>query len=303
MSPDPMSIAGGASLYALAGSRPLDHRDPLGLLRMRIRVGYHWEHVQDIDGLGHEGDAMVPEYEEFDVVDRWLKGEGLGGTLKLGLRLWVSDLTYPERAFVKWARENHHVPDRNELRERGKEWLGGFEDALNGVPGTPGEDSERTLGRVFATLLAIRGAGAGGGPEPALVPVGGGAPVPVARPLGIPLSPFTLLSRAKGTKAFPRKTLRGVSLKWLSRNKPGGWRQVPAERGSGWKWLDENGIERLRFMRPNGENPANSQWSRQASGYFRWQNENGEFLDIDGNIVQPGPGFNESTHIMYEGPL
>jgi hypothetical protein len=55
-------------------------------------------------------------------------------------------------------------------------------------------------------------------------------------------------------------------------------------------------------MRPNGGNPSNSQWSRQANGYFRWQNERGEFLDISGNVVtRTDPLFDEKTHIMYEG--
>jgi hypothetical protein len=55
-------------------------------------------------------------------------------------------------------------------------------------------------------------------------------------------------------------------------------------------------------MRPNGKNPAASEWSRQANGYFRWKNEAGDFLDIDGNVVPANhPQFNELTHIIYEG--
>jgi hypothetical protein len=102
---------------------------------------------------------------------------------------------------------------------------------------------------------------------------------------------------------FPRRTLRGVSLDWLRRNKPRGWREVPTRNNEGWIWLDTAGRERLRFMRPNGENPSASQWSRQANGYFRWQDEAGNYLDIDGNVVPPShPQFNGRTHIMYEGP-
>jgi RHS repeat-associated protein len=100
----------------------------------------------------------------------------------------------------------------------------------------------------------------------------------------------------------PGATLRGVSLKALQRAKPKGWRQVPTDRGSGWKWLDKNGKERLRFMRPNGKNPSASQWSRQSNGYFRWTDEAGNYLDIDGNVVSRGfVNFEELTHIMYEG--
>jgi RHS repeat-associated protein len=115
-----------------------------------------------------------------------------------------------------------------------------------------------------------------------------------------------LMSSGSGAAApasqFPRGSLRGVSTKWLQRNKPSGWRQVPSDNGQGWKWLDENGIERLRFTRPNGSNPSASQWSRQANGYFRWQNGAGEFLDINGSVVsKSNPLFSELTHILYEG--
>jgi hypothetical protein len=101
---------------------------------------------------------------------------------------------------------------------------------------------------------------------------------------------------------FPRSNLRGVSLKWLQRNKPGGWRQVPTRENAGWIWLDPNGVERLRFMRPNGKNPSASQWARQSNGYFRWKDAAGNFLDVDGNVVRPDhPRFQELTHVLYEG--
>jgi hypothetical protein len=101
---------------------------------------------------------------------------------------------------------------------------------------------------------------------------------------------------------FPRSSLRGVSLKWLQRNKPSGWRQVPTRNNEGWLWLDQNGVERLRFMRPNGMNPSANQWARQSNGYFRWQDAKGNYLDIDGKVVPPShPGFQELTHIPYEG--
>lgn len=101
---------------------------------------------------------------------------------------------------------------------------------------------------------------------------------------------------------FPRKSLRGVSEKWLKHNKPRGWRQVPADTKGGWKWLDENGVERLRFMWKNGLNASANQWARQANGYFRWQNAAGEFLDINGKVISKmDPRFQELTHIPYEG--
>jgi hypothetical protein len=57
-------------------------------------------------------------------------------------------------------------------------------------------------------------------------------------------------------------------------------------------------------MRPNGSNPAASKWGRQANGYFRWTDEAGNYLDVDGNVVSYGDLlYEERTHIMYEGPL
>ena len=109
-------------------------------------------------------------------------------------------------------------------------------------------------------------------------------------------------SKPSASTDFPRKSLRGVSEKWLKRNKPRGWREVSTDTKGGWKWLDENGVERLRFMRKNGLNASASQWARQANGYFRWQNHAGEFLDINGKVVSKmDPQFQELTHIPYEG--
>jgi hypothetical protein len=109
---------------------------------------------------------------------------------------------------------------------------------------------------------------------------------------------------AKVATAFPRSSLNGVSLKWLKGNKPGGWASAPTRGNKGFVWTDANGVERLRFMRPNGKTPAGSQWSREANGYFRWKDEGGNFLDASGNVVDPkNPNFQELTHIIYEGPL
>ncbi|MGE0792524.1 MAG: RHS repeat-associated core domain-containing protein [Sandaracinaceae bacterium] len=103
--------------------------------------------------------------------------------------------------------------------------------------------------------------------------------------------------------AFPRSTLRGVSLRWLLRNRPRGWTRTATRNNQGFIWRDATGAERLRFMRPSGTNPSGSQWSRQANGYFRWLDEAGNYLDVDGSIVPTNhPLFQELTHIVYEGP-
>ncbi|MFN9371784.1 MAG: DUF4157 domain-containing protein [Planctomycetaceae bacterium] len=103
---------------------------------------------------------------------------------------------------------------------------------------------------------------------------------------------------------FPMRTLRGKTLQWLSRNKPKGWTKTPTRNNEGFIWKDLNGTERLRFMRPKGENASKLQWSRQEVGYFRWCNEAGEFMDIAGNVIKKSdPEYEFKTHIAYTGPL
>ena len=105
-------------------------------------------------------------------------------------------------------------------------------------------------------------------------------------------------------------SLVGKSINWIKKSKPKGWRTLKTDKGSGWKWVDENGVERLRFMRPQ-KDKTKVDWVRQEQGYFRWKNEKGEYLDADGKVVpEPSKGaskeekdlFNEKTHIIYEGP-
>ena len=104
---------------------------------------------------------------------------------------------------------------------------------------------------------------------------------------------------------FSFSNLRGKSEKYLQRNRPSGWSTGPLDRGSGWKWIDESGQERLRFYRGTGLPPSHpgNQYARQSHGYIRWQNANGDYLDIDGNVVpRSDTNFDWKTHIPYEGP-
>lgn len=72
-----------------------------------------------------------------------------------------------------------------------------------------------------------------------------------------------------------------------------------SDNGKGWKWIDENGIERLRFQRPK---KGEVKWLREKNGYFRWKNELGEFLDELGNVVLTADSdFMWKTHIPYNG--
>jgi hypothetical protein len=105
-----------------------------------------------------------------------------------------------------------------------------------------------------------------------------------------------------GKKGKMFSSLQGKSLAWIKKQKPKNWRTVSKNNGKGWKWLDEKGNERLIYQRPSGDNAMNSQWSRMENGYFRWMNEKGEFLDVDGKVVsRSDPDYQWKTHIPYEG--
>jgi RHS repeat-associated protein len=107
---------------------------------------------------------------------------------------------------------------------------------------------------------------------------------------------------AKGYEDLPFESLSGKSISWIKRQKPRGWRTVAKDNGLGWKWLDASGNERLIFQRPSGQNATNSQWARMDNGYFRWLDEYGNYMDVDGNAIKKtDPQFNEKTHIRYEG--
>lgn len=61
----------------------------------------------------------------------------------------------------------------------------------------------------------------------------------------------------------------------------------------GWKIVDENGVERIRYMRPD----KNGKFHHEQTGYFVRQDEHGRFLDIDGNVIPDGPAQITLRHI------
>ncbi|WP_199789873.1 hypothetical protein [Sorangium cellulosum] len=86
----------------------------------------------------------------------------------------------------------------------------------------------------------------------------------------------------------------------IIRRAPTSWRREPTEKGSGWKLIDENGVERVRFMRPDPR--SQGVWGRLKLGYWRMQDELGRFLDENGNVVaETDPDFQFKTHIPYTG--
>jgi len=89
----------------------------------------------------------------------------------------------------------------------------------------------------------------------------------------------------------------GRTPKQVLKAKPKNWHKVPAT-GNGWKLVDENGVERIRFMRPD---PSGG-FHHQRTGYWRIQDADGNFLDEFGNIVsRMDPDFHIKTHIPFSG--
>jgi len=58
----------------------------------------------------------------------------------------------------------------------------------------------------------------------------------------------------------PIKSLRGKNLNWIKKQKPKEWKQCPSDNKKGFKWKDENDVERFRFQRP-------------AKGDWKWNRE------------------------------
>jgi intein/homing endonuclease len=108
-----------------------------------------------------------------------------------------------------------------------------------------------------------------------------------------------LVHNAKRCLSEMFQSLTGKSLNWIKKQKPKGWKTVASDNGKGWKWLDKNGVERLRFQRPQ---KGAVKWTREKNGYFRWMNEAGQHLDEAGKVVpKDAIDFMERTHIPYNG--
>jgi activator of HSP90 ATPase len=89
------------------------------------------------------------------------------------------------------------------------------------------------------------------------------------------------------------------------KNIPKGWKRVPTEingkRTNGWKLIDGNGIERIRFMRSTDETVT--KWERMKSGYWERMDETGDnYLDELGNVIlDTDPNLRYKSHIPYTG--
>jgi hypothetical protein len=103
-------------------------------------------------------------------------------------------------------------------------------------------------------------------------------------------------------KGWGKFTLFGKTEAQILRMAPKTWKKMKVDRGIGWKLVDENDIERVRFMKPDPKDKS-AIWYRIRHGYWRWTNERGEFLDEYGEVVDENadPDFQFKTHIIYSG--
>jgi hypothetical protein len=91
------------------------------------------------------------------------------------------------------------------------------------------------------------------------------------------------------------KTMNNRTLRYVEDRVPDSWKKMPSNTGKGWKWVDEKGIERIRYMYPDED----GKFIHEQEGYWRWQNAKGEWLDETGRVVDKSdPLFQQKTHII-----
>ncbi len=98
------------------------------------------------------------------------------------------------------------------------------------------------------------------------------------------------LSKNSKISSAPKGTLfpggmNGRTEKQVLAAKPSTWKKVKAD-GNGWKLLDENGVERVRYMRPNPK----GRFTHEKTGYWRLQNSSGDYLEGIWEVIQCGRG-------------
>lgn len=112
----------------------------------------------------------------------------------------------------------------------------------------------------------------------------------------------------------PIRHFHGITPGQVKKRKPRSWRIEPALKGSGWRMIDEQGNERIRFMRPNPryrkgfKQPV--KWDHIRTGYWVIRDGQGNYLDGFGNIVAPNISFGNLSddqkfkiHVPFSGVL
>lgn len=98
------------------------------------------------------------------------------------------------------------------------------------------------------------------------------------------------------TGSIRGKTPNKVAEDILSRESA--WKKGLVDQGHGWKIVDENNIERMRYMYPQKE----GKYLHEQAGYFVRQDAKGRFLDIDGSIIPDGPEQITLRHLFDTSP-
>ena len=102
-------------------------------------------------------------------------------------------------------------------------------------------------------------------------------------------------------------SFEGMTTKYVLKNIPNGWKKVKANatgKNKGWILRDSNGVDRIRYMRPQ---KGFHVFGRKNNGYWRRQNSDGNYLDVQGSLVDPSlyttnrDLFQRLTHIPYSG--
>jgi hypothetical protein len=100
---------------------------------------------------------------------------------------------------------------------------------------------------------------------------------------------------AEATFMSKVKYIDGKTFDAVEKNIPSHWKKVRSDDGHGWKWLDKNGIERVRYKLPK-KDEADVVWIRERQGAWRWKDEEGYHLDANGRRVLP-PGNGGSVQV------
>lgn len=108
------------------------------------------------------------------------------------------------------------------------------------------------------------------------------------------------IRKASGKSGIISGSFFGKTPRQILKGAPKTWKKVPADRGHGWKLVDKNGIERVRYMYPVKKGIP--KWERMKDGYWRRQDADGNALDESGNIVNRADSlFEEKTHFANTG--
>jgi RHS repeat-associated protein len=319
---DPIGEDGGVNLYGFVLNNPASLIDPIGL--------DWWYDTKNVRTVGNVKVLPAPEFKETDPhgsYERWTS-TGFGHVYwATEDGKWAALDPYSKRALPfdrkedaerqvqKWSKEASPYACGT-MSAADKEFWAGVVSENEPLPLDLVESLSQKWGKIDVTSRDyVEGQQIGS--KIAMAAGGLGAARSILKRAGKKLTKEAqnliddIAGDAKCSVSGNKKLLKsasgliegsffGKTPKQVLRNAPKHWRKVDVERGNGWKLLDENGVERVRFMRGNDRF---SPWGRNKLGYWRRKNANDEFLDEAGNVVpDTDPDFQWKTHIPYTGP-